>query len=315
MNKSAFLEELKQSAKEDEKGNLTISKENIEKFMKRKKRKNNGFTYEQNFNNKFNEDPNYQKTIREIIGIDSDEPLKVISTAEYNKVNNTTIENNPEFNRIKNESGSSETSSKSKTDLIVVNTSNNTIVRKISLKAGEGRLTSGDAHEIRALFLTTMNKLNQNEKKSNILKQKTLDFLNAMPKKKIVVSSDLFIKDLKKNKENDDVNQIQTEIDNCNKKFQELCTTPGGKEYLQKIVEEMMFGTNKFETNSIACADCFLKINKKTYKPELCIMKTEKDKIKKFFEEYFKKKFYNKTPIAWKSSKVKKGRKAWVRFL
>lgn len=313
MTKSAFLEEFKQYAKEDEKGNLTISKENIEKFMKRKKRKNNGFTYEQNFNNKFNEDPNYQKIIREIIGIDSDEPLKVISTAEYNKVNNTTIENNPEFNRIKNESGSSETSSKSKTDLIVVNTSNNTIVRKISLKAGEGRLTSGDAHETRALFLTTTNIIKQDGKISVDLEQGIHKCLNAMPKEKIIVKKN--IKELKKTKENDDVNQIQTEIDNCNKKFQELCTTPGAKEFLQKIVEEMMFGNNKFETNSIACADCFLKINKKTYKPELCIIKTEKDKIKTFFEDFFKKKFYNKNPIAWKSSRVKKGRKAWVRFL
>jgi len=200
---------------------------------------------------------------------------------------------------------------KPKTDIIIWCHETNKIHSKISFKFGEGRLTSADAHETKALFYSVKNSMNLEEK----TKIDIDTFINSIPKQKIFV--DKPIGELKQTKENKEINEMVEKLKTTNTNFNHLTQTENGILFLKELIKETMSGKNKFGKDNIACADYYVSVNKETFEIEKVInIENDIDVVNEFCEKIIEKKFKNKNVVCFKSSQYStQKRKCWCRFL
>lgn len=270
------------------------------------KRKNTGFKKEKDFVDKFNTNQQYKNNVLLQLNLDKERNYKAILFRDYLKQNKKRVKYHETFYKIKKESGTKETNIQPKTDIIIIDENNN-IYSKISFKSGEGRLTSGDAHETKALFYCVQNNINNlnEETKTNID-----TFINSFPIQK--VSVDKQVRQLKKTKENEEINKIVEKQKTSNTSFNQITKTENGCLFLRELVKEMMSGKHKFGKDNIACASYYISVNEQTFELEEIIdIENDNELVNKFCKKIIDKKFKNKNVVAFKSS----GGKCWCRFL
>lgn len=277
----------------------------------KQKRKNTGFQKEKDFVDTFNKDEEFKNNILLKMNPYPERNYKAILIQDYLEQNKMKLKYHETFWKIKKESGTQERNIKPKTDIIICD-ENNTILSKISFKFGEGRLTSADAHETKALFYSVKNNMNNlNEKtKTNID-----TFINSIPTQKVSVDKPVGI--LKKTKENGEINEIVEKLKTTNASFNEITKTENGGLFLKELIKETMNGKHKFGKDNIACADYYIQVSKESFEIKKIInIENDTEVIDEFCKKVIDKKFKNKNVICFKSSQgSSEKRKCWCRFL
>ena len=242
---------------------------------------------------------------------DTERNYKAILIQDYLEQNKMKLKYHETFWKIKKESGTQERNIKPKTDIIICDDNNN-ILSKISFKFGEGRLTSADAHETKALFYSVKNNMNNlnEETKTNID-----TFINSIPTQKVFVDKPVGI--LKKTKENEEINEIVEKLKTTNASFNEITKTENGGLFLKELIKETMSGKHKFGKDNIACADYYIQVSKESFEIKKIInIENDTTTLDEFCQKVIDKKFKNKNVICFKSSQgSSEKRKCWCRFL
>ena len=275
------------------------------------KRKNTGFEKEKLFVDNFNNNEEYKNNVLLQLNLPKDRNYKAISIQDYLEQNKIKLKYDETFWKIKKESGTKENNIKPKTDIIIID-ENNVIHSKISFKFGEGRLTSADAHETKALFYCVKNNMNNLNEETKI----NIDtFINSIPIQKIFINKP--VGELKKTKENNEINIIVEKQKTSNTYFNEITKTENGCLFLSELVKEMMSGKHKFGKDNIACADYYISVNEQTFIVEKVIhIENDSELFNEFCDKIINKKFKNKNVVAFKSSQDSNNkRKCWSRFL
>lgn len=277
----------------------------------KQKRKNTGFQKEKDFVDTFNNDQEFKKNILLKMNPCPERNYKAILIQDYLEQNKMKLKYDETFWKIKKESGTQEKNIKPKTDIIICD-QNNEVLSKISFKFGEGRLTSADAHETKALFYSVKNNMNNlnDETKTNID-----TFINSIPTQKVFVDKPVGI--LKKTKENEEINEIVEKLKTTNTSFNEITKTENGGLFLKELIKETMSGKHKFGKHNIACADYYVQVSKESFEIKKIInIENDIETVDEFCKKVIDKKFKNKNVICFKSSQGSSDkRKCWCRFL
>jgi hypothetical protein len=276
------------------------------------KRKNTGFEKEKLFVDSFNNNEEYKNNVLMRLNLPKEINYKAISIQDYLEQNKMKLKYDETFWKIKKESGTQERNIKPKTDIIIYDYENNNIYSKISFKYGEGRLTSADAHETKALFYCVKNNMFNLDEETKI----NIDtFINSIPTQKI--SIDKPVCELKKTEENEEINIIVEKQKTSNTYFNKITQTENGCLFLKELVKEMMSGKNKFGKDNIACADYYISVNEQTFEVEKVIhIENDSELVNEFSDKIINRNFKNKNVVAFKSSQDSNNkRKCWSRFL
>ena len=287
-------------------------------------RRNLGCKNEKDVINMFNKYREYSNLILNYISqkcqdfkFDKTHSYKAYSFKDYKKQFKLNPSYSDNFKKYKKESGTKETSINPKTDFIIVDeTNSNSIIKCISLKCGDGRITSGDKHETVALFKCVLDTIK--EPKNNIMFNVST-FLKEYPAKKILINKNQTATILKKTKSNEEFNKIQHQINKSNINFNKI--VKDNPKFLKEVIKEALSGKLKFG-NNIATANCFIQLNTNDFYPDKVFdLKNDNIDLEEYVNSLFnslfvpKKENEIKNVLAWKSSGGKKNRKCWCRFL
>ena len=274
------------------------------------KRKNTGFQKEKDFVDTFNNDQEFKNNILLKMNPCAERNYKAILIQDYLEQNKIKLKYDETYWKIKKESGTKENNIKPKTDIIICDENNN-ILSKISFKFGEGRLTSADAHETKALFYSVKNNMTNLTEET----KKDIDiFINSIPIQKIFV--DKPVRELKKTKENQEINEIVEKLKTTNTSFNEITKTENGDLFLKELIKETMSGKHKFGKDNIACADYYVQVSKNFEIKKIINIENDTQVINDFCKKIIEKKFKNKNVVCFKSSQGSNSkRKCWCRFL
>lgn len=242
---------------------------------------------------------------------------KAYSFKDYKKLNNIKPTYTEKFKKYKIQSGTKESSISPKTDFIIIDeTNNNSIVKCVSLKCGNGRITSSDKHETTALFKCVLDTIKEPKNNVNL---NVMNFLKEFPSEKILINRKQTATILKKTKSNTEFNKIQHSINTSNLNFDKIVKE--NPDFLKGVIKEALTGKLKFGDN-IASADCFIQINTNDYYPDKIFdLKKDNTDLEDYINYLFNTLFVSKKDneiknvLAWKTSGGKKNRKCWCRFL
>ena len=297
--------------------NILAPKYNFDKneaykvFNIKSKRTNTGFQKEKDFVDTFNKDEEFKNNILLKMNPYQERNYKAILIQDYLEQNKMKLKYHETFWKIKKESGTQERTIKPKTDIIICD-ENNEVLSKISFKFGEGRLTSSDTHETKALFYSVKNNMNNlnEETKTNID-----TFIKSIPSDKIFV--DKPVGELKKTKENEQINTIVEKLKLTNASFNQLTKTENGVLFLNELIKETMTGKYKFGKDNIACADYYVQVSKESFEIKKIInIENDTETVDEFCKKVIENTFKNKNVVAFKSSQgSSEKRKCWCRFL
>lgn len=289
--------------------------------LSNKRNKTNKCNHEKEVREKFNnDDNNFKKDILKHLNITNpnSKDYSMYVLTDFNKNKKLHHKLTDEFKEVKMKYGGDKRPN-AKTDVIIENKSTDECY-KISIKKGDGRLTSCKMPELAAFFKLILDK--NIFKSPEVLKQKIDEILKRFPNENIIIGGEgkpNTIEVLKKTQADPKVNEYVEKTECLNKLFRDIIKYDkehNDSKFINKLIYQLMTGEVKYGKDSIATADYYLQLTK-DFKINNFMYIREDDTHE--LHEFYKKaiKCLEKKPFHFKSSCEKSDgtRTAWLRFL